>query len=127
MRPGDRVLDVGRGTGLDFVLLIDAVGREGALFDAASLTYSLSTIQGWRVAYARTGARVWPGERIAVVDMALPVGRWRMSSPSTRLPGITGGANIIRAPWTLLVPTTVPTTHRVVRGGHIHIVAGART
>ncbi len=173
LRPGDRVLDVGCGTGLNFPLLLDGVGPGGAVvgvdasgsmlarararherhgwsnitlveadagqldtalsrfaapevFDAALFTYSLSIIDRWQDAYAQALARVRPGGRIVVVDMAVPVGWWRVFSPLARLACVTGGADIKRAPWSLLLETTSTTAHRVVRGGHIHIGAGSR-
>lgn len=95
------------------------------LFDAAVFTYSLSIIDGWRDAYAQARTRVRAGGGIVVVDMALPVGGWRVFSPLARLACFTGGADIARAPWTLLLQTTSNTAHRVVRGGHIHIAAGS--
>ena len=173
LQPGDQVLDVGCGTGLNFPLLLDAIGPSGALvgvdasssmlsrararretrgwenvtlveadaaqldaalsqnlapelFDAALFTYSLSIIDRWQDAYAQSLARVRPGGRIVVVDMALPVGRWRVFSPLARLACFTGGADINRAPWSLLLQTTSMSTHRIARGGHIHVAAGSR-
>lgn len=73
--------------------------------DAALFTNSLSIIDRWQDAYAQTLARVRLGGRIVVVDMALPVGR---------------------APSSLLLKTTSRMTHRIARGGHIHVAAGSR-
>ncbi len=173
LHAGDRVLDIGCGTGLNFPLLLGAVGPSGAVvgmdassamlsrararcqdrqwdnvsvveadagdldrtlsgspvpqtFDAALFTYSLSIISRWQQAYSQALARLRVGGRILVVDMAAPVGRWRVLSPLARLACITGGADITRAPWDLLLATTSKTRHRVVRGGHIHIASGSR-
>lgn len=92
-------------------------------FDAALFAYALSIIQGWREAFAQTLATLRPGGRIAVVDMALPVGRWRVFSPLARMACWIGGADIARVPWQLVAQTTTVPTHRVVCGGHIHVAA----
>lgn len=97
------------------------------MFDGCLFTYSLSIIDRWQDAFAQALARVRPGGRIVVVDMAPPAGMWRVFSLPARLACFTGGADIHRAPWTLLAATTTRTTQRSVRGGHIHIAAGSRT
>lgn len=168
LKHGDRVLDVGCGTGLNFPLLQDAVGPggqvvgvdasaamlaraqlrverhgwsnvelhhgdagdlsldpgEAAPFDAALFTYSLSIIGNWRQAYARTVEHLRPGGRVVVVDLSLPVGRWRVLSPLARLACFTGGVDIDRAPWRAVLDSTTDVTHEVLRGGHIHVAAG---
>lgn len=173
LHAGDRVLDIGCGTGLNFPLLLDAVGPSGAVvamnassamltraralcqdqqwdnvtvveadagdldralcgfpvpqtFDAALFTYSLSIISRWQQAYTQALARLRVGGRILVVDMAASVGRWRVLSPLARLACVTGGADITRGPWNLLLSTTSKTRHRVARGGHIHIASRSR-
>lgn len=168
LKPGDRVLDLGSGTGLNFPLLLDAVGPggqvvgvdasaamlaraqrrvyrhgwsnvelhhgdasdlsldpgEAAPFDAALFTYSLSIIESWRRAYARAAEHLRPGGRVVVVDLTLPVGRWRVLSPLARLACFTGGVDTGRAPWRAVLDSTTDVTHEVLRGGHIHVAAG---
>lgn len=172
LKLGDRVLDVGCGTGLNFPLLRDLVGPGGevvgvdasaamlaraqrrvsvhgwsnvdlyhgdaaemalprdtraALFDAVLFTYSLSIIGSWRQAYSRAVECLQPGGRVAVVDLSLPVGRWRVLSPLARLACFTGGVDTGRAPWQAVLDSTTDLTHEVLRGGHIHVAAGTRT
>lgn len=166
---GDSVLDIGCGTGLNFPILLDAVGAAGTVvgvdaspamltrarariaerawsnasvvegdasrlsalvrdqhYDAALFTYSLSIIDDWQTALAGAIAAVRPGGRIGIVDMALPTGNWQVLWPLARLACLTGGADPRRHPWKALAQTTDDVTDAVLRGGHIHALAGTR-
>lgn len=102
------------------------VPKEPTSFDAVLFTYSLSIIGDWERSFAQALDLLAPGGRIAVVDMAMPTGRWRFLSPLVRFACLTGGADPHRAPWRLLDGATKDTAHHNVRGGHIHVVAGTR-
>ncbi len=99
---------------------------DAAGFDAAIFSYSLSIIDEWQDAFDQALGLLRPGGRIAVVDMAMPTGRWRVWWPLARLACVTGGADPYRAPWNRLLAATEQTTHEVIKGGHIHIAAGTR-
>ena len=101
-----------------------AVLDGGESFDAVLFTYSLSIIASWRSAFAQARGRLRPGGRIAVVDLALPTGRWRVLSPLARAACFTGGVDVHRAPWRLVLDTMASVSHEVLRGGHIHVAAG---
>lgn len=169
LRAGDRVLDVGCGTGLNFTLLREAVGPEGEVvgidaseamlarahariarnrwsnvavrhgdaaqlpagvrgeqFDAVLFTYSLSGITRWRSAWSQAFGLLKPGGRVAVVDLALPAGRWLGMRPLARLACLSGGVDPRREPWRLVAGETVDPSHQVLRGGHIHVAVGTR-
>lgn len=176
--PGEIILDLGCGTGLNFPALAEAVGPGGLVIgidrspdmlamarrrvadaswgdrirlvesDAADLdpervetlvraergrdrvdavfaTYALSVIDRRAQAWRSARALVRPGGRAGVVDMQLPVGRWRVMAPLARLACATGGADIRSHPWLMLerdaVPGTVRRTQR--KGGHLVAVA----
>lgn len=95
-------------------------------FDAVVFSYSLSIIDAWQDAFDQALGLLRPGGRIAVVDMAMPTGRWRVWWPLVRLACFTGGVDPYRAPWNRLLAATEHTTHEVIRGGHVHVAAGTR-
>lgn len=68
-----------------------------------------------------------PGGRLVVVDMSYPAGKWRVLSPLVALAFATGGADARREPWRLVEQRLSDVTHERLRGGHVHVVSGART
>lgn len=95
-------------------------------FDAVLFTYSLSVIGDWRGAWEQAWALLRAGGRVAVVDTALPVGRWRWLSPLARLALFSGGVDASRRVWQQVLTDSEQTMHRVMTGGHVHVAAGTK-
>lgn len=169
LQPGDRVLDVGCGTGLNFGLLDAAVGPTGTIVgvdlsaamlarayarkqrhgwanvclvqadagtcdlaglrgadsaDAALFTYALSVIDDGAAAWRSALAATRVGGRVAVVDLALPTGRWAVLAPLARLACFTGGVDLHRQSWRWVARDTRDVEQRILRAGHIQVAAG---
>jgi ubiquinone/menaquinone biosynthesis C-methylase UbiE len=93
-------------------------------FDAVLAVYVLSIVSGWPRAWEQVLAAVEPGGRVAVVDLALPAGRWAWTAPAAWLACRVAGSDPHRQPWRRLEATASGVEHRVLRGGHVHVVSG---
>lgn len=169
LQPGDLVLDLGCGTGLNFAPLDAAIGPTGTIvgldlsahmlaraharvrrhgwqhvclvqadaatcdlagmfsdrpYDAVLATFALSVIDEGPAAWRSALAATRPGGRVAVVDLALPKGRWAPMAPLARLACFTGGVDLHRAPWRWVVRDTVDVEELSLRAGHVRVAAG---
>lgn len=91
--------------------------------DAVLFCYSLSVMPNWREALRNAAAAARPGARIAVVDLAVPAGRWP-SAMAARIACLAGGSNPDRRPWLAVGDIASHVEHRSLLAGHIHVAAG---
>lgn len=96
----------------------------GARFDAVVATYALSIFGDGPAAWRSALAAMRPAGRVAVVDLALPTGRWAALAPLARLACLTGGVDLARTPWRWVVRDTDEVEQRVLRAGHIRVACG---
>lgn len=91
--------------------------------DAVIATYALSLMPRWTQAWQRAVDVSRPGARLAVVDMARPVGR---AAPLARLAYALGGADIDAHPWCAVERSCFEVSSQSLRGGHVQVRVGTR-
>lgn len=94
---------------------------------AVLFTYALSVMSDWPLAW-RTGLSVCqPGEHLAVVDVAAPIGTAGIVfRPLARLAGYLGGADVDARPWRAVEEDCSNLQAWSLRRGHIQVRAGAK-
>lgn len=96
----------------------------GGGFDAVLATYALSVIEDGERAWRNALSGADPHARVAVADLALPEGRWRVFAPLTRFVCFNGGVDLHRRPWEWVARDADEPRLRVLRAGHIRVAAG---
>lgn len=76
LQPGEHVLDVGCGTGLNFPLVRDAIGSQGTITGVDASAPMLGRAQ------ARVRKRGWHGVRLVHADAGVPPGQPWVESPA---------------------------------------------
>lgn len=94
------------------------------LIGAALFTYALSVIDDGPAAWKAAQTATRRGGRMAVVDLAVPTGRWAVLAPAARLACLTGGVHLGRAPWRRVARDLREVEHRRLRAGHVRVAAG---
>ncbi len=114
-----------RRNGWRGVSLVQADAGTGVgAFDAVLATYALSVIEDGASAWQSALQSAHPGARVAVVDLGLPTGWWRVLAALARLACFAGGVNPHRRPWEWVARDASDVAERVLRGGHVRVAAG---